>query len=154
MRFEQETNIAASREEIWQYLIDVPKVATCVPGVETVVAAGDDRYLGTMKVRVGPIGLTLEGFVTVSEMDRENWTAEMRGEAKDKRAAGAVKTVVRMRLLDAPVGTTLRIETDATIMGRIGDFGQPVIRRKADQILGEFSRNLQRLITSGEPSTT
>lgn len=151
MRIDQDISIPAPVERAWAVLIDIPSVATCVPGVESVVAIDDDQFRGLMKVRVGPIGLSLEGTVTVVELDHDGRTAKMHAEATDRRAAGAVRADITMSVQPDPANpdhARLVINTDAQVLGRIGEFGQPIIRRKADQVLTEFGRNLTKLVTS------
>ena len=77
-------------------------------------------------------------------------TASMRADAADKRAGGAVKAVMTMALAQPSgggSGTQLKLDTDATVMGRIGEFGQPIIKKKAEQMMNEFARNLEKAIT-------
>jgi len=72
----------------------------------------------------------------------------MRADAADRRAGGAVKAVINMALSETEgvQGTQLRLETDAQVMGRIGEFGQPIIRKKAEQMMNEFAKNLEQAI--------
>ena len=146
MKFEHKATIAAPIDQVWKFLLDVPSVATCAPGVDSVEALGDDKYRGTLKVQVGPIKLALQGDVSIVSKDEAARTATMRADAADRRAGGAVKAVLNMALSEVPGGTELRMETDAQIMGRIGEFGQPIIRKKAEQTMNEFSANLQKAI--------
>ena len=113
---------------------------------------GNDRYRGTLKVSVGPIRLSLQGDVYIVEKDDAAKTASMRADAADKRAGGAVKAVMSMALSQPPdgaAGTQLKLETDATVMGRIGEFGQPIIKKKAEQMMNQFAKNLEEAISSG-----
>lgn len=152
MRLEHHARIEASREQVWAVIMDVPRVAKCVPGVEAVEPLGEDRYRGTLRVAVGPIKFSFQGEIAVTEQDEAAGRASMRAEANDRKAGGAVKATMQMALAEAAAGATttdLHITTDAQIMGRIGDFGQPIIKRKADQIVQEFARNLQREVAGG-----
>ena len=128
--------------------MDVPKVAQCLPGVESVSKLDDTSYEGTLKVRVGPIALNLAGKIIVEEQDKSKWRAALRAEANDRRAAGAVKGKTAMTLKDlAPDQTELLVETDVNILGKIGEFGQPIIRKKADSMLKEFVENIKKQLT-------
>lgn len=148
MKFEHSATIQAPIDRVWDFLLDVPSVAKCAPGVESVEALGDDRYRGTIRVQVGPIRLALQGDVSIVEKDEVARKASMRADAADKRAGGAVKAVMSMALTESPGGgTDLRMETDAQVMGKIGEFGQPIIRKKADQMMAEFAKNLEQAIT-------
>ena len=128
--------------------MDVPKVAQCLPGVESVSKLDDTTYEGALKVRVGPIALNLAGKIIVEEQDKSNWRAALRAEANDRRAAGAVKGKTAMTLKDlSPDETELLVETDVNILGKIGEFGQPIIRKKADAMLKEFVENIKKQLT-------
>lgn len=145
MKFNQRVVIPMAREPLWDFLMDVPKVARSLPGVETVSQIDDTTYQGTLKVRVGPISLNLQGKIIMEQRDRGSWRAALRAEASDRMVAGAVKGKTTMELKEiGPKETELLVETDVNILGKIGEFGQPIIRRKADQMLQEFVENIKK----------
>jgi carbon monoxide dehydrogenase subunit G len=141
--FTQECTIPVARERLWGFLMDVPAVGRCVPGVETIEAVDGSAYRGGLKIQVGPIRLSLEGIITVEEADRDAWRACMRAEANDRRLGGGIRARLRLTLTPVEIGTRLQIDTDLAVLGRIGEFGQPVIRKKADALLEDFARNLR-----------
>jgi uncharacterized protein len=148
LKFSQSAQIPVAREPLWEFLMDVPKVAQSLPGVESVSKIDDTTYEGALKVRVGPIALNLLGKIIVEEQDKENWRATLRAEANDRRADGAVKgkTTMMLKALDSNQ-TELVVETDVNILGKIGEFGQPIIRKKADSMLKEFVENIKKQLT-------
>jgi carbon monoxide dehydrogenase subunit G len=147
MRFEHRVTIPADRQKVWDYLMDVPSVGLCVPGVTEVKPLGGDDYQGTMKVRVGPIALQLEGKLSIVERDEGAGRATMSAQAADRRAGGAVSAKMQMQLESkGPSETDLLVTTDANVLGKLGEFGQPLIRRKADQTMSEFAKNIQAAI--------
>ncbi|HYZ15758.1 MAG TPA: SRPBCC family protein [Candidatus Acidoferrum sp.] len=146
MKFEQTVTLPADPVRVWDFVMDVRAVAECIPGIENVEPLGDDRYRMVVKVKVGPIALTLQSEIAITERDAVSRTARMRLDAADKRVGGAVKAAMAMRLEPSAEGTSLVVETDAQVMGRIGDFGQPMIRRKADQMLQEVAQNMRRTL--------
>ena len=148
MKFNQRAVIQVARQPLWDFLMDVPRVAKSLPGVETVSQLDDTTYQGTLKVRVGPISLNLQGKIIVEERDRDRWRASLRAEASDRMAAGAVKGKTIMELKEiSSKETELLVETDVNILGKIGEFGQPIIRKKADRMLQEFVENMKRQLT-------
>lgn len=148
MRLENSCVVPASREETWDFLTDVSTAAMCVPGVVEVASNGEGCYSGTLKARVGPMSITLSGTVKVEEQDHEQGRARYLVEASDRRLGGGVKTEMTVRLKSSsPTETELDIETDTTFMGRLGELGQPVIRRKAQSTIEEFARNLSRALS-------
>jgi carbon monoxide dehydrogenase subunit G len=148
VKFTQSAQIPVAREPLWEFLMDVPKVAQSLPGVESVSKIDDTTYQGMLKVRVGPIALNLAGKIIVEEQDKQNWRASLRAEANDRRAAGAVKGKTNMMLKEVSANEKeLLVETDVNILGKIGEFGQPIIRKKADSMLKEFVENIKKQLT-------
>ena len=148
MTFTQECVIPVERERLWDFLMDVPNVGRCVPGVETIEAVDGNAYKGGLKVQVGPIRLWLEGTLIIEEGDRNVWRARMRAEANDRRLGGGIRARLSLALTPAEIGTRVQIDTDLAVLGKIGEFGQPVIKKKADALLEEFARNLRSTLTS------
>lgn len=149
MKFQQKATIPVGREPLWEFLMDVPKVAKSLPGVESVKQLDETTYEGMLKVRVGPIGLNLTGKIILEQRDKQNWKAALRAEAADRMAAGAVRGKTSMQLRElGPNQTELEVETDVSILGKIGEFGQPIIRKKADQMLKEFVENIKKQLAA------
>jgi len=84
----------------------------------------------------------------VEETDRNAWRARMRAEANDRRLGGGIRVRLVLTLAPAEAGTRVHIDTDLTVLGKIGEFGQPVIKKKADTLLAEFARNLQSALAA------
>jgi carbon monoxide dehydrogenase subunit G len=143
MIFDQFVRIDAPVERVWEFALDLPGLATCIPGVEDMQAVDHENYTGALKVRIGPISLRFQGRVRVIERDGDAYRTRVEFEATDKRVSGAVsgRTTVQLEP-DGVAATSISIHTDVTVLGKLGDFGQPVMQRKASQILDEFARNL------------
>jgi uncharacterized protein len=143
MNLSHKITVAAPRAKVWEFLMDIPRVGKCIPGVESVEALGDNRYKGTVKQRVGPISVTLDGVMTIVEADEQAGRAAMTAEGSDKRIGGAVRAKMTMQVRDlSPTETELSVDTDANIGGRLGEFGGAVIKKKADQTMEQFAKNI------------
>lgn len=150
MRLEHSIRIPAAQDDVWTFLMDVPAVARCMPGVGSVEPLGEDRYRGTLGVKIGPVQLSLQGDVSFTERDQAAGTAKMSADAKDARLGGGLRATVLMRLLaTAERETELALTTDTQLLGRLGELGQPIIRRKADQLMERFAENLRAAIGAG-----
>ena len=137
----------ASREDIWAVVMDVPKAASCVPGIKEVILDGEGRYQATLQARVGPMVINLSGTITVLSQDAASGEAEFLVEANDRRVGGGVKTNMTMKLnTRTPDESELEITADTTFMGRLGELGQPIIRRKARNTLEDFMKNLNKIL--------
>ena len=149
MEFVNTARIPAPRERVWDFMQDLKSVGQCVPGVENMEAPGENRYHGAMRIKVGPIALKLEGELALEERDASIATTRMRAEAADKRVGGSVQARVTMQATEVSLSETeLMVRTEAVVLGRLGEFGQPVMRKKADQIMAEFAANVSRRVTA------
>jgi uncharacterized protein len=154
VQFENRATVPASRQALWDFVMDVKSVGECVPGVEDVREVDPDNYQAIMKMRVGPIALKFDGKMSVVERNQDQWKAVMRAEGTDRGVGGAVRANIVMTLQEqGPDATELVVNTDASVMGKLGEFGQPVMRKKADSIMQEFARNIsQRVAGRGSGS--
>jgi carbon monoxide dehydrogenase subunit G len=144
---DQKVVVQAAPDKVWDFLMDIPAVSRCVPGVESFEKIDDDTFLGALKVKVGPIGVKLNGKVIVVERDRENFTSRMDVQAAEKRLNSAVTAHATLSLVPVSENVTeIHIHTESSILGKLGEFGQAVMRRKADQIVGEFGKNMATTI--------
>jgi len=139
--------VKAPRARVWKLVTDVPAAARCVPGVAAVTPAGAGKYKGSLLVQLGPVRLVLDGDVALTAADEAAGKASVRADAKDSRLGGTVRATMDLALVDQGADTTeLRITSDVQIAGRIGEFGQPVIQRKADQLMTQFAECLARTL--------
>ena len=150
MNFQHSATIPVSREVLWNLLMDVPRVSQCLPGVQDVNRLEENVYEGTMRIRVGPIALNLHGRIQIDEQDAESSRAIMSAQADDKKIRGGIRSKMTMALSSVSAQETeFKVETDVTILGKIGEFGQPIIRKKADTMMKEFTENIRRQLVGG-----
>lgn len=143
--------VAAPKTAVDRLLADVPRVAALVPGVDGVRALGGDGYEGTVRVTMGPMSFTFAGKATVVyEAAAGRW--RLKAQAADRRVGGAVNVTMDVTATEPQAGlTALAVVADVTLLGRIGELGQPLIRRKAATIIEEFARNLQSAAQQTSP---
>lgn len=150
MRIEQEIAIQAPLESAWAFLTDLPVVSRCVPDIEAVEVIDGDTVSGTISVRVGPINLHLAGRVHLLERDAASHRAILEIQATDRRLGGGLNARTTFHLTAiGDVTTTLAVATEATLLGRLGQFGLPIIRRKADELAREFGHNVAAALGPG-----
>jgi carbon monoxide dehydrogenase subunit G len=149
MTFTQTCTITARRDVVWDFLLQAENVARCLPGVEAFKQLDEDNYEGTLRVKVGPIALALQGTLQVEARDREQWHGAMRADAKDRRLGGGVRAHLSMDLRETgPTETEMCVTLEAHMLGKIGEFGQPVIRKKAEAMLQEFAGQVSQQLLS------
>jgi carbon monoxide dehydrogenase subunit G len=143
MNFSQTCSIASSRQKVWDFLMEMENVSRCLPGVESMEQADEDTYQGVYKVKVGPIALRFQGTLQFEARDQAEWHAVMRAEAKDRRLGGGVRARLEVDLTEqGPDQTEMKVTLESHVLGKVGEFGQPVMRKKTDAILQEFARQV------------
>lgn len=143
MIIEDEFAISNPIGEVWDFFLDIPGVSTCVPGVEKVEQVDDETFAGTLAVKVGPIAANFDGRVVIADMEPPRRLVA-RAEGKDKRTASMVSAAFTATLNEtAPDETEVAYQIDVTIRGRLGQFGQGVIRETARQMTRAFAACVQ-----------
>ena len=145
MNINESAVIAAPVDEVWEFVTDVPRVGGCLPGAGEVADLGNDTYGGAVKVKVGAIAVRLEGTVRMVEQDMDRRIAILAIQASDRRIRGSVNATTTMAVVEIdPTSTELRVQADAAVVGKLGQFGQAVVQKKTRQMLDEFVGNMTR----------
>jgi carbon monoxide dehydrogenase subunit G len=131
--------VAADPDDTYAFLLDVNMVAACMPGLSDVQAESDSIFLGTLKVKVGPIGVTYKGRAAISERDDASRTAVIDAEGTEGVGAGAVRAVARMSVTPDAGGSVVAIQTDLAIAGRLAQFGRGIIDGVAKRMVGQMA---------------
>jgi uncharacterized protein len=147
MKLEHSFQVAAPLDRVWEALIDVERVAPCLPGAEITEAGEEGTYRGTFSVRLGPTTAAYRGELAMEEVDAEAHRAVMRASGQDKRGQGSAKATIVSRMREEGEATTVEVETDFTITGRLARFGRGgMIEDVSNRLLRDFSDCLQKTI--------
>jgi uncharacterized protein len=156
VRLEQSFEVRAPLERVWETLIDIERVAPCLPGAEITEAGDDGTYRGTFSVRLGPTTAAYRGELNMEEVDRDARRVVMRATGQDKRGQGSAKATIVSTMREDGEVTTVEVETDFTITGRLARFGRGgMIQDISNRLLREFAECLQQKIEAppaAEPS--
>jgi carbon monoxide dehydrogenase subunit G len=149
MEIRNKAHVAAPVEHVWSSLAAIDQIATCIPGASVTGHPADDRYTGEVRVKVGPLGLTLGGEVVVEELDAVAHVMRLQMSARDRRGLGQVSASVTITLEGDADSTDLEIWTDATLQGPVAQFGrQGVVEAVSGRVLADFTRCLEERLGS------
>lgn len=146
MDFHYTYPVNAPATKLWEFVSDIPTVGSCIPGAQDIVQGDDGTYSGTVKVRVGPIGLGLNGKLIIDAVDQDAKTIAFTGEGADRKVPGTVRIKIKMAVNTVGEASELVVDSEANIMGKLGEFGQGIIKRKADGIMKDFGKNLTKRV--------
>src|SRR5262245_7445273 len=162
MEFDNTFTVSAPIDDVWDAMLDVERVAPCVPGASVVEKTGDNAYKVAIKVKLGPVSMTYKGDVEVVESDAEARRAVMSAKAKESRGQGTADATVEMRLSQENGATHGAIHTDVAISGKAAAMGQGIIGDVSARLIDTFANNLAAMLaapeaaepaTPGEPAT-
>lgn len=151
MNLEQSFDVAAPLERVWQALIDVERVAPCLPGAAVTGRNDDGSYDGTFTIKIGPTTASYTGKLKMDAVDEAAHSATMQAQGTDKRGQGGAKATIVSTLSDADGGTRVEVVTDYHITGRLARFGRGgMIEDISERLLREFAGCLQSSLGEAE----
>jgi uncharacterized protein len=156
VKLEQSFEVRAPLERVWETLIDVERVAPCLPGAEITEASDEGTYRGIFSVRLGPTTAAYRGELNIEEQDEAAHRVTMRATGQDKRGQGSAKATIVSSMHEEGELTRVDVETDFTITGRLARFGRGgMIQDISNRLMKDFADCLQQRIEAppaAEPS--
>jgi carbon monoxide dehydrogenase subunit G len=153
MRIQNEFVVKAPLERVWNYVLDVERLAPCAPGAELTEVVDDRTWKGRLNVKVGPISMSFTGTVVLQERDDQAHRAVLKAEGREQKGRGAATAVVTSRMEPAGDGTKVVIETDLSISGAAAQYGRGMIGDISQRMTGEFAKCLEESIMASGGET-
>lgn len=148
MKIENEFTVDAPVEQAWEAMLDLERIAPCLPGA-SIDEAADGEYQGTMAVKMGPISARYRGTVKIEEADEGGRRAVVRANGRETRGQGSASATITSTLSEENGGTRVRVETDMQVSGRVAQFGRGIMQDVAEEIIGRFSECVEQEIKNG-----
>ncbi len=149
MLFDNSFRLEAPIDEVWRTLLDVERVAPCMPGAQVLERKGEDSYTVAVRVKLGPMSMQYRGDVEIVEQDAQRRRAVMKANAKEARGQGTAAAQIEMSLSREGEITVCEMHTDVKLSGRAAAMGQGVIRDVSAQLVSEFAENLATMVSPG-----
>jgi carbon monoxide dehydrogenase subunit G len=149
MKLENSFTVAAPIAETWETLLDIERVAKCLPGAQIEPGDEDGVYRGAMKVKLGPMTVDYRGTARLQDVDEDTHTASIAVQAREAKGQGTAAAVIRNQLEPQNGGTRVVAVTDLKITGRQAQFGRGIMEDVASTMMGEFAKRLESEIGSG-----
>ncbi len=152
MKLENRFTVPVPRDQALQVLLDVERIAPCMPGAALTSRDGD-HFTGTVKVKVGPINLTYGGKAHFVSVDEAAGVVIIEGSGKETRGTGTAKALVTCRLVDKGGTTDVEVDTDLNVTGKPASFGRGVLGDVSGKLVDQFAACLAEEILAGTPTT-
>jgi uncharacterized protein len=161
MKMEQSFEVQAPLEQVWTALIDLERVAPCLPGAAITGHDEDGTYHGTFSVKLGPVTAAYNGTIKIEDADAATHTATLKAKGTDKRGQGGANATIVNTLSERDGVTVVQAVTDFNITGRLAQFGRAgIMEDVSNRLMRDFATCLSsRLgetgpVPSGEEVTT
>jgi len=149
VQLEHSFTVPAGIDEAWRVLLDIERIAPCMPGAAIDSVDGDD-FTGTVKVKLGPIGLTYKGKASFVEKDETAHRAVIDARGRDARGNGTAAAKITANLAESGTGTQVTVVTELDITGKPAQFGRGVMVDVGNKLIGQFADCLAGQLGGGE----
>jgi len=147
--------VAAPIDAVWRYMLDVQKMAPCVPGAELTEVIDDKTYAGKIGVKLGPIEVAYRGRVFLDEVDEPTHTAKLRAEGQESKGRGGATARVKAEMHQEGAETVVTMESDIGVTGLVAQFGRSSIMQDISQRMAQrFADCLEREIKATQTVST
>jgi len=147
MKIANQFIVSAPIEQAWDVLCDLEQVIPLMPGAQLTGHEGDD-YLGKVRVKVGPVTSEFSGKVRFVELDRDQLRAVIDGKGKESRGTGNAAATVTAQLQADGERTSVTVDTDLKIVGKLAQFGSGMLQQVSEKLLGQFVESLEAELAS------
>jgi carbon monoxide dehydrogenase subunit G len=155
VEFDNSFEVPLPPAEAWPVLMDIKRIAPCMPGAELTEVVDDKTYKGKVGVRLGPVALTFAGTVRFEEIDNANHSARVKAQGTDAKGRGGANAAVSFRVEPVANGSKVLVHTDLALSGAVAQYGRGVgmIQATAAQIINQFAGNLKAQLAAAPQVT-
>lgn len=151
MKIQNEIEVSAPPDDLFEVLADVERVAPLLPGASLEGKEDNDTYVGTVKVKVGPISISYRGSIYFQELDHDARRAVMRASGQEINGQGSTEATIIATVTGSDSTSVLTMDTDMEVRGKVAQFGRGAIGNVSQKILDQFARNLEaQVLAAGE----
>ena len=150
MKINNEFTVDAPVETAWDTMLDLERVAPCLPGASLQEAQENGEYEGSIQVKIGPVITDYRGTIKVDEADEENRRVVLKASGRDAKGQGSASATIVSTMQGEDGGQTkVSAETDMELTGRAAQFGRGIAQDVATSMLDQFASCLEKEIAGG-----
>ncbi len=142
MVIQNEFSVPAPPERVMAYLLDVDKVAKCLPGAQLTEVVDANTYKGKVKIKMGAMDLTFSGTVRVVENDNEGHIV-MQASGREEKGKGQAEATITADIIDNGGSTNVKLVQDINMSGAVAQYGRGMMADVAGSMIQQFATCLQ-----------
>ena len=148
MKVEGEISVSAPRELVFNRLSDAQFFTSCIDGVKELTALDATHYSALFVTRIAYMRFTFKVNVEMTRIEPPD-RIEAKVEGTPLGVVGRLTATAATELAESDGQTNIRYTIEATITGKLGSMGEPVLKAKAREMEKQFSKNLLAAFASG-----
>jgi uncharacterized protein len=150
MLIKTDFDVAQPVDKVWAFFDDIAGVAACLPGAALTDDLGDDKYLGKVAVRMGPVKLAFAGTANITERDNAAKRIVIDAAGADEKGRGQAAMLVTATLVANGQHTKVDVVQDVQLSGAAAQYGRGMISDVTAVLMRDFAINLQNRIAAVE----
>jgi hypothetical protein len=143
-------DVAKPIDRVWAFFDDIPQVAACLPGAALTENLGDDKYKGTVAIRMGPVRLQFAGTAVIKERDDAAKRIVVDAAGADEKGRGQASMLVTANLATTRDGTRVDVAQDLQLSGAAAQYGRGMISDVTAVLMRDFATNMQSRIDAAD----
>jgi carbon monoxide dehydrogenase subunit G len=147
---ENEFTSQAPVDHLWAYLLDVERVAPCMPGAELTETIDDRNWKGKVLMKLGPVSLSFAGSVSMDERDDAGHRVVLHAKGMEQKGKGAANAVVTSWLEPGDGVTTVKMQADITLTGAVAQLSRGLLPDISKKLTQQFADCLQASMATSE----
>jgi carbon monoxide dehydrogenase subunit G len=149
---ENELTVAAEPDQVYRLMLDVERVAPCIPGAVVTGARDGGGFDAQMKIKLGPVSMSYAGSVAIAERDDAARTAVMKAKGSEARGQGTAQATMTMAVEPDAAGSRVKVSSDIEVTGRVAQMGKGIMQDVATRMLADMARCMETRLAPEEPA--
>ncbi len=152
MLIENEFTASAPVDELWAFLLDVQRIAPCMPGAELTEVVDDKNWKGRMTMKFGPVGMAFAGTVTMQERDDAAHRVVLSAKGTEQKGKGAASASVTSWLEPRDDGSSLvKMQADISLTGAVAQLSRGLLPEVSKKLTQQFADCLEQTLAASQP---
>ncbi len=152
MQIRESFTVPRSVDEVWAHLLDVERVAPCMPGAELTETIDDTHWKGLVNVSFGPMAMTFRGTVSLEERDDTAHRVRLAAKGMEQRGKGAANASITASLVPVDGGTEVSMDADITLSGAAAQLSRGLLPEVSKQLTARFAECLRERLEGLQPT--
>lgn len=152
MQIENSFAVKAAPDRVYEFLLDVNNVVSCVPGAELSEVVDPNTFKGKVRIKVGPVTVSYNGTARITSRDADTRTATLEADGRETTGSGSAQATTVMAVAADGESSMVTLTTDFTVVGRVAQFGRGIMEDVSRHLVGQAAECIQSKLEAPPPA--